>query len=135
MPDEHHHHHHHEAWAMRISLYGFYPHHFKGEHMISAPALVGQKATASEVPIPANGTIDPGSVKWIADNPTLVNLTPSADGSSCGIQTVAVGTVNISCQATSNGVPISGTDVIQVVISAPPPPQATGMQLSVTQFA
>jgi len=102
--------------------------------MISATGSVGQAGTITITPIPAGGTIDAGSGKFIVDVPGIVTLVPSGD-TACAVDAVGIGVANISWQATSNGIAISGDNVIQATIAAPPPPQATAGHVAFSGFA
>jgi hypothetical protein len=102
--------------------------------MLQATGIVGQKGTETIAPVPPNGTIDAGSVKYTMDVTGVVTISPAPDGLSAVITAVGPGVVNINVQATSLGNPISG-DTIQATISPVPPPPATSLQVTFSGFA
>ena len=46
---------------------------------------------AAKVAVPA-----PGPATWTIDNPAIVSLTPAADGLSCEVASIAVGSANLT---------------------------------------
>ena len=71
---------------------------------------------AAKVAVPA-----PGPATWAIDNPAVVNLTPSADGLSCEVTSVAVGSANLTV---TQG---AFTDTAAISVTAAP---IVGMALS-----
>jgi hypothetical protein len=98
---------------------------------MDASGTIGDIGTITITPIPPDGTIDPGSGKFLSDTPGIVLLAPTGD-TTCKVTAIGAGTATISWQGTSNGVAITGDDTVDVDIS---PPQATAGHVAFSGFA
>lgn len=86
-----------------------------------------QKVGALISPTDANGNhATVSGVLWAVDNPTIVSLTPSADGLTCDVAALAPGTATITVTA-QNGVGATLTDTGAVTVT---PDAATALNLS-----
>jgi hypothetical protein len=103
--------------------------------MISVTGQIGQSATITLTPIPSNGQIDPGSIKYNNDNPGAAQVTPSADNLSAKVTLLAPGTVNITAALTSYGTAVLGDASIQITSIAPAPPPVTGLHVDISAFS
>ena len=117
-----------KAHKLRLRVHGI-RHHWRNEHMITASTIVGKTGTLSVTPVPSNGVIDPGTVKYTADTPSSVTITPAADGMSAQVLFTTAGTVTLSVAATSLGTAIVGDDTVQVTVASPPVP-ATALHVA-----
>jgi hypothetical protein len=105
----------------------------KGKNMIAVPMNTTQKfaltvkATLADKVTP--GVID-AAPTYPVDHDGVVQITVAPDGLSAVVSAVAVGVTNITPTATANGKTIVG-DVIQVTVTAPPPPFAETLVVTV----
>jgi len=72
--------------------------------------------TADPTDAGGNATADAG-LTWAADNPALVTLVPSVDGTECNVGAAGVGTVNIT--VTDGSGVVSPADPITITAGPP----------------
>lgn len=80
--------------------------HFHHEVLMASVSMtIAQKFTISVLPEDAGG--NPGQIDgpptWAVDTPGIVTLTPAADGLTCVVAGLAVGSCNVTPSATSGG--------------------------------
>ena len=63
--------------------------------------------------------VDPGSAVWGVSDPNIATITPSADTLTAEVIGQTAGIVQISCQASSGGVIVSGVADVQVELGTP----------------
>lgn len=95
----------------------------KGENMTTITDIqkVGYTVTAADAK--GNPTALPGVPTWNVSDPSILTITPSADGSSADVAAVgpegsAQVNVSVADPANPSGAPLTGQDVVTVVGSA-----------------
>lgn len=91
-----------------------------GENMTQITDIQSVSYTVTAVDAKGNPTALPGAVTWSVSDPSILTVTPSADGSTAVVAAVGPeGQSQVNASTTdASGKQITGQDIVQVVGSA-----------------